>query len=291
MIEYQGKSVTIMTCSKCNTKCDHCYLGYDCDFDSNDLYEMTAKLSKKYKVDLNGSEILLFPRYLESFVLVDQDRVLTNGLAIYKNPQLMIELKNKKIDWVCISYHFELHEKISKVPSKIIFSAINVLKQNNFNVEIMTTISLDNLNSIDKMVKEAIKMKADCIRFTNFLNIGNAQKISSCILSDAQIEIFFDQFYEAKVKYEKDIIVRRSGTFSRDMRKKNSKFYCPAIENKVAITPDNKVYPCPFLVSKGYEIGKYKDGKIYIDSDLSFQTNVCLAHELVNRKNLNKVTQ
>lgn len=284
MVEYGGNSVTIMTCSKCNTKCDHCYLGYNCNFDNNDLYEMTNNLSKKYKVDLNGSEILLFPKYLESFSIIGQDRILTNGLAIYNNPNLMIELMSKNICWVCISYHFELHERISKIPPETIFSTISMLKQNDFKVEIMTTISLENFNDIDNMVNEAVNMKADCIRFTNFLNIGNAKNMSSCILSDAQIEKFFDQFYKAKVKYGKEILVRRSGTFSRDMRKNNSRFYCPAIENKVAITPDNKVYPCPFLVSNEYEIGEYVDGKILINSNLLTQNDVCLAHQLVNRK-------
>ena len=28
MVEYNGKKVTIMSCSNCNTKCKHCYVSY-----------------------------------------------------------------------------------------------------------------------------------------------------------------------------------------------------------------------------------------------------------------------
>lgn len=40
MKEYTGKTVKIMTCSKCNTKCKHCYINYSGDFDPDELYNI-----------------------------------------------------------------------------------------------------------------------------------------------------------------------------------------------------------------------------------------------------------
>ena len=50
MKEYTGKTVKIMTCSKCNTKCKHCYINYSGDFDPDELYNIVKNLIiSKYK--------------------------------------------------------------------------------------------------------------------------------------------------------------------------------------------------------------------------------------------------
>lgn len=285
MIEYAGKGVTIMCCSKCNTKCKHCYISYKGNINSVELLSMVKTLSKKYDVALNGTELLLNLDYLQSLSYLHQERILTNGLVIHNNPQLILRLKDNGIEWICMSYHFKLHSKVSEIDKKIIMDNIELLKKCNMKIEIMTTISKLNLYEIEEMVNSAIMFGVDCIRFTNYFNLGNAKQMNydQFVLTDQELEIFFDQFYEMKKKYSSEILIRRSGLFSRDVRKKNSTYYCPAGENAVAITPDFKVYPCPFLVEDGYDIGKYENGKIIINDIYDYDHCNCLTHLVSNR--------
>ena len=188
-----------------------------------------------------------------------------------------------------MSYHFSLHNIVSRVDKKIIIDNIENLKTKDFNVEIMSTVSKTNYMEIEEMVSEAISLKVDCIRFTNLFNEGRATNIGDdLVLDDSQINQFFDQFYRCKIKYGDKILVRRSGTFSRDFRKEKSSYYCPCIENTVAIAPNGNVYPCPFLVKDGYEIGKYENGHVYLDNYYENDNTVCFLHEVLNRKSICK---
>ena len=246
---------------------------------------MVKVLSKKYNVSLNGTELLLNMGYLNSLLYLNQDRVLTNGLVINNNPELLIELKKSGIKWICMSYHFDLHAMVSNVDPKIILENIKMIKKLGMKVEIMTTISKVNFSNILSIIEQSISMGVDCIRFTNYFNSGNAQTMNgdNFVLSDSEIEYFFDQFYHAKDIYSNDILIRRSGLFDRDMRKRCSSYYCPAGENCVSITPDLKVYPCPFLVKDGYDIGKYEDGHILIEKEINYDHSRCLTHSIFNR--------
>ena len=64
MIEFEGKNIIIMCCSKCNVNCAHCYIEYTGDISCKELDIMIDKLKDKYNVSLNGSELLLNPGYL-----------------------------------------------------------------------------------------------------------------------------------------------------------------------------------------------------------------------------------
>ena len=64
MIEYKGEKVTVMAGSKCNINCEHCYISYKGNLTPEQLKERVSKLSKKYKVEINGAEILTDLGYL-----------------------------------------------------------------------------------------------------------------------------------------------------------------------------------------------------------------------------------
>ena len=284
MKEFNGKNIIIMCCSKCNIKCEHCYIEYNDDYTPLELENIIKNLKDRYSITLNGSELLLNKGYLKCLKQIKQDRVLTNGIVIYKNDKLLNEMRKTGIKWVGISYHFALHDLVSKVNKKIIIEDIKKLKEFGFKVEIMTTISTTNYRDIEKMVKEAIDLKVDCIRFTNLFNEGRTINLDNkLLLNDNEINEFFDQFYKCKEKYKKQILVRRSGTFSRDFRKEKSKYYCPSSNDTVALAPNNKVYPCPFLIKEGYEIGKYENGKIYLEYKYYNDKTTCMLHEILNR--------
>jgi MoaA/NifB/PqqE/SkfB family radical SAM enzyme len=284
MVEFQGKNIIIMCCSKCNVQCSHCYIEYDGNLSYGELSDMIDNLSDKYNLSLNGSELLLNHEYLSLFKKINQDRVLTNGLILHNNEKILDDLEESGVHWVCMSYHFSLHNLISPIDKSIVLNNIKQLKQKGFNVEIMTTISNINYKEVEVMVKEAIELEVDCIRFTNLFNEGKAVSLDNeYILTDSQINDFFDQFYMCKQKYGDNILIRRSGTFSRDARKKQSTYYCPIIEETVAVAPNGKVYPCPFLIKSGYEIGKYENGNVYLEEYYENDSSVCMLHEELNR--------
>lgn len=286
MVEYSGKSITIMCCSKCNVKCQHCYIEYTGNISSDKLEEIVMRLKEKYEVSLNGTEILLNPEYLKILKILEQDRVLTNGIIIHNNDKLLDEMKENNIEWVCMSYHFDFHNLISPVDKEIIHDNIRKLKEKGFNVELMATISTINYGKVEEMVNKAIALGADCLRFTNLFNEGRTTNLDNkLLLNDEQINNFFDQFYYCKEKYGDKIKIRRSGTFSRDFRKINSTYYCPANANTIALAPNLKVYPCPFLVKEGYEIGSYDNGIIYLDEIYDNDNSKCMLHETLNRGN------
>lgn len=81
--EFDGNEVTIMACSNCNTHCKYCYISYSGNFTASNLYNLCKKLLRKYRVLLNGTEILLHPDYFDSLQLIGQNFILTNGIALY----------------------------------------------------------------------------------------------------------------------------------------------------------------------------------------------------------------
>lgn len=284
MKEFDGKNIIIMFCSKCNLKCNHCYIEYKGNLNCPQLTNLINSLKYKYNISINGSEPLINEEYLDVFKLIGQDRVLTNGIILHNNYSLINRLVDSGIKWVGMSYHFSLHEKLSLVDKQIIEDNILELKKHNISVEIMTTVSKLNYKEVESMVIEAIRMGASCIRFTNLFNEGRTINMTDLLLSEEEINEFFNQFYYVKQKYEDYILVRRSGTFNRDMRKINSSFFCPSIIETVAIAPNYKVYPCPFLIKEGYEIGYVEDGKVFIDEIYEHGTDTCLLHDVLNKQ-------
>ena len=64
--EFNGSTVMIMTCSNCNTKCEHCYIGYSGNLNGNELLDLCTTLKKRYNIILNGTEVLIHPEYFSS---------------------------------------------------------------------------------------------------------------------------------------------------------------------------------------------------------------------------------
>ena len=107
--------VTIMTCSDCNVNCKHYYISYKGNYDADKLKDLTTRLSKRYIVRLNGSEPLIHKDYLQSFEIAGQFGPLTNGLVFLNNYNYLDEIKKFNMKELYISYHFDLHDYISKV--------------------------------------------------------------------------------------------------------------------------------------------------------------------------------
>lgn len=276
--EFDGNLVKIMSCSNCNTKCEHCYISYKGSFSADDLFSIVKILKKKYRIKINGTETLLTPEYLKSFKEVGEEMILTNGLVFKDNEAYLDDVRNAGIKRVCISYHFDLHEIVSKVDKEYLRTLFPIVRKYGLNVEVMTTISSVNYNKVLEYCEKAIEMGANYIHFTNFMIQGNAKNIQrDLILSEEQRKEFFKQIMEARDRYSKDVLtITRCGTFDKNPFQENEgNFRCLAYNEMVVLTPELKVYPCNFQASPGNEIGFYKDGKIYVRDDLKFDPKEC----------------
>ena len=288
MIEYKGKEVILMACSSCNIKrCEHCYISYKGDREPEDLKQLASLLASNYEVYINGAEVLVNKQYFDSYKIVNQNWMLTNGFEIYRNPDILDYLKDKGIEIVEMSYHFGIQDKISNINNAMLEEDIKYLKSKNMKFKLLVTISTDNYKMINKMCEKAILLGAYGIEFTNFLNQGNAKNMdSSNLLSPEQICEFFEQLQAAREKYSKEqLIIDRSGLFGKNQNNSSCHFNCPAGRDMVVITPDNNVYSCLFLAEPGLEVGKLINGKILLNDYINNDGNLCLAQEMCNNNN------
>lgn len=285
--EYSGKEVTIMLCSDCNVNCKHCYISYTGNRNIVELSEMIDNFTKKgYEIDLNGTEPLMNLDYLPFFKLTNSSSIMTNGLEIYNNPNIIGLLKENGIKIVEISHHFSIHDQISPVPIEIVEKVIKMCITSGLKILINTTITQKNYLEVEEMCTKANLLGATRIRFNNFINQGNAisNKLENLILDCEQINRFFVELKNVREKYDKnELYIERSGLFGKDLKANESNFNCPAGIDDVAITPDNLVYPCFFVAKKGFEIGKYEDGIIKIFKDFKCNRHEeCFASKVLN---------
>lgn len=288
MVEYNGKEVILMACSSCNIKkCEHCYISYEGDRTPSDLKKIAKILARNYDVYINGAEVLVNKEYFDSYKIVNQNWMLTNGFEIYRNPSILDYLKERGIEIVEMSYHFGIQDKISKINNAMLEKNIGYLKEKGMKFKLLVTISTENYTMINKMCEKAVELGAYGIEFTNFLKQGNARNMStSNLLSSEQICEFFDQLSLARKKYPKEqLVIDRSGLFGKNKNSSSCNFNCPAGRDMVVVTPDNNVYPCLFLAKPGLEIGKLEDGKILLNEHIDNDGNLCLAQELCNNNN------
>lgn len=281
---YCGKDIIIMSCSNCNTRCKHCYISYESNFDKDSLFDLVSKCMVQYNTSINGSELLIHPEYFKSIQLVGQNRIMTNGIEIVRNPEILNKLKNIGIEIISISYHMGIHDEISSVREDLVFKVIQLAKKYSMKIRIMVTIDKDNYLLVERMCKRAIELGVNSIRFTNYLMSGNALEMPDKTLTDDQIQIFLKLVQEQRKKYSKDFLeIKRCGTFGKQEDVENNNFLCPAGKSLIAITPDLNVYPCNFLSKVGFEIGKVENGEIRIYKDIKHDGSECLADRIYNR--------
>ena len=283
MIEYKGEKVTVMACSKCNINCEHCYISYKGNLTPEQLKERVSKLSKKYKVEINGAEILTDLGYLESYPIAGQDFLMTNGLALYKNPELIDLIKKYGIKKVFMSYHFGIQDDISSVGINQLEENIKNLNAKGLKIRLYTTITSTNYKLIHKIIESAKKYDGVySIRFTNYVSQGNALNMDkSNILDDEQLRDFFEQLKDERENNDiNSMKITRCGTFGNGG---SNKFMCYAGTENIVLTPDNNIYPCIFIAKPGMEIGTYTDNQLLLFDEPSHDGSDCIVKQICNR--------
>ena len=267
MQKYNGKYVTIMLCSRCNNNCKHCYISYSGRFFDEELSKIIPNLNEKYTILLNGTEPIMYPEYYKYFKMVNEHRIITNGITILENPNILSQLLENEINEVWLSYHFEIQNEISKISETQLNNVIRILKKNNFIVKLMCSLSKHNYQNVSKFCEKALEVGADKIKFTNFISQGSAKDNfdNSEFLNQAQINFVLDEIEKMRLIIpKKDLNIQRCGTFGPNIHKNN--FYCLAGQDMIILTPDRKLYNCVFNISNNSCIG-------YLDDDYNLIIN------------------
>ena len=279
---YKGNRVTLMACSSCNANCNDCYIGYNGDRTPEDLYNVAFTLLQDGKhVRIDDAEVLTNLEYLKTLKLVGQNWIMTNGLRIYQDHSIIKLLKNNGIDTVYMSYHFGIQNTIESIPSNIIDEVIKLLKDDGFNIYLNCTLTSKNYNGIIEYAQQAYKKGARGIGFNKIFQQGKAVNIADLDISNHQLLTFFEKLNQLRKMYKpEEFYITRGGSLGHDMFVGKDNFRCNAGHNKVMITPDSNVYCCNAMCKPGYEIGIYKNGKIYLYTKFNHDETICLAELL-----------
>lgn len=280
--KYEGNRVILMACSKCNVACKHCYIGYTGNRTPEELEQLAKYYSEKFKiVRIDGAEPLVDLGYLRSYKIVGQDWIMTNGLRIYKGPEIIDLLKENGIKNVFMSYHFEIQNSLNGITNDMLNTVIQLLRSKGIRVVLMTTITNQNAKDTLKICDNAYNLGASGIEFNKIFIQGRAKNLVNIGLDKNDYDSFFTQLQLARDKYDiNELEVRRSGTFGCDTVNTPNRFQCSAGVKKVCITPDNKVYGCTCICKPGYEIGEIIYGDIYLYSDFENDRSWCLGDKM-----------
>ena len=71
--------------------------------------------------------------------------------------------------------------------------------------------------------------------------------------------------------------------YSKNYDNPSCNFKCVASIDEIVITSGRNVYPCIFMIKRGYEIGHYENGKTLLDYRLNNNGNSCIAHDISNK--------
>jgi MoaA/NifB/PqqE/SkfB family radical SAM enzyme len=276
--------VVLMVNSKCNKQCKHCYLPYTGFRTPTETLKTIDELQKdNHTITIAGSETLLDTDYLAAYKKIGQNYLLTNGILLNDNPLLYNLLQEAGIEKLIFSIHFGISDELNSVSENLVAKVIQESKKLGFKIQITTTITQENYCNISEMCEKSIQYEADILQFNRLILQGNSPLNDMKTLTEKQIEIFFQQILACREVYPKEILyIKPQGNFGPRPGSKGELLsikneYCPAGKNLVAIDPQNRVYSCPFLMTPNNIIGKYENGHIIIEQELSYlKRNTCL---------------
>lgn len=292
LVKYEGNRVILMACSKCNVACTHCYIGFKGNREPEQLAELTQSFIEDGKhVRIDGAEVLTDLGYLKSYKIAGQDWIMSNGLRIFREPEVIDIMKEYGIDTVYMSYHFGIQNDLNQITVDMLDEVIKRLREKDMKVVLMTTITNKNVNDISKICDMAKSLGATGVEFNKLFNQGRAKNLVDLGLSNNDYDTFFSQLHESREKFDiSELEVARSGTFGADTIYEPNNFKCSAGIRKVVITPDDSVYGCTSICKPGYEIGQYVNGQIYMYSDFYNDRSWCLSDKL-GALNIDEITE
>lgn len=273
------KKITLMLNNRCNWNCKHCYLPGGKDKSPEMALQQAKQLIQDgYEVNPAGAEVLLEPRYLEIYQLAGQKYLLTNGLAIARDPSLLTLIKFYGIEEIRLSRHYLIHEDLNGAPLFEIDSAIRLVIKSGIKLIIQSVTDCRNYKGIIDACRDAKSIGAQGIRFIRLMNSGHATNFDNHLfLTKDQVRTVLEQIQSVKAIYSKnDLVIMRSATFGP-----KTGCFCPAADEFFAISTDDQIYPCTFMMDPKYVIGSLQKGKMVINKSIfnNPDRTLCLAYQ------------
>lgn len=276
-----NKKVILMVNSECNAPCKEklCYIPYTGHREPEEAVNLVDELvAQGHNVIVAGSEPTLNIGYLPAYKKAGQKYLRTNGILISQKSELLEEIKKHGIQEIQTSLHFGIQENVKSVPEETVSKAIQESKKRELKVQISTTISKENYKDVLYMCSRAYELGADYIEFIRYVKSGRARVDSASeTVGKEEREVFFELVGYARKLYGKDVLrIKIHGNFGPRNRSKGEELskcneYCPAGKDFFAVSPDNLVYGCPFLMEPQFAIGRLEGSKIKIDEDLLYK--------------------
>jgi len=168
---------------------------------------------------------------------------MTNGILLLRDKSLYDKLSENDIDEIRISRHYGIASDLDSAPIDISSEVCVEAKNRNFRVGFMEVVTDDNYNLVKEMCIDAYVLDADSVGFINY--------VGSKRLNGDKRQEFFDSVQNQRKIFEKEELeILLHGDFGPRLGSKGEKLekYCPAVHEQVVITPNNKIFGCPFLL-------------------------------------------
>lgn len=245
---------TIEITEKCNLRCKHCYLCADIHKTAMITYEQFLSLvntlveNNVVNIEITGGEIFMHPRILDilkvcykNFAMVG---VLTNGTVMTDEVlELITEHKDRTVVNISIdSIDSEIHDDFRGMKGawKASCNTIERLAKRGVKVRMASSISKDNMWTLDKLADLAISLGAAVFSFNFIEEFGRGSDFGS---SSEYVETKKYEDYIAKViKDYKDIIPIIK---EEDRSKKIKSGNCGSGTRSIVIGADGEIRPCP----------------------------------------------
>lgn len=200
--------------SKCNRNCKYCFKFNRKDLSLENNLLILNKLIH-YKVDKivwAGGEPFLYSE-LDKLLKISHEHNILNYVNTNATKLNVNNVKNKLlyIDKIIISLDFvndELNKKngIGENYYKHVREVIKKIKKINKNIEVQinTVLFKNNINLIDELYNELLKMDIDCLKLIRFLPVrGNAQSNKEDLsITDSEFDNIYNKYSKLKQPFK-----------------------------------------------------------------------------------------
>ena len=258
--------------SKCNNRCKHCYhedYGQNEELSEDKLIKIADEINESLNkmgymasMAITGGEPFVekekfynLLHYVDGLDRIISYDILTNGTLL--NEKDMKELKLcKKFRRIQVSLEGSCAEKHDFIRGKGDFDrvirAIKLLKNNGFTVAVMTTVTRNNINDIDNLVKLLVDLNVDFLAFERFVPEGQGLEIQDLALSTEEIKECFEKIADLSRKVKKPKILTYRALYILCAKEGETEMgaMCSAGISSLAIMPNGDLYPCSRLPIK-----------------------------------------
>lgn len=279
--------------NKCNLCCNYCEISKIKKKEINT--EDASNLVKQFhennvqRISLIGGEPFLrkdldiLVNSLKQFNI--HVTITTNGILVPKNIKIV-----KKVDLIKLSYDGpeEIHEKNRcKNSYQGFLKAIESLKKNNIKYVLNCTITKNNYDSIQKIMRFVIQNKTK-IKFQPVsMTYAFDKDIKKLILSKKELELSGKNILSYKKRFPSLIINSKSGINYLFFNKRFFPNSCPAGNILCKITSEGNVYPCSIKQYFGKENNCIKQG--FKNAFLNLETSPCANCLCSSTQELNQI--